>query len=117
MVLNWRNKVVENFDKKSSCYDQNNILQRTVAGEMMKDLPLLKRADADILEVGCGTGVLTRNLVHKYQGQNLRITDISPQMLEQAKTKIRGNISWTLLDAENDRIKKSYDLIVANMVF
>ena len=40
-----------------------------------------------ILEVGCGTGILTEFLIKKYPNASFEITDISGSMLEECKKR------------------------------
>src|SRR5688500_1814886 len=54
-----------------------------------------------VLEIGCGTGRVTRHL-RKILPPSCQFiaSDISPDMLEVAKTKLKGeNIDWRIIDA------------------
>lgn len=114
MGLNWKNKVTQSFDHKSNEYDQDCDIQKQVAFNLAKDLPT--QNISKILEIGCGTGNLTKHLIKKYPKQSLHITDISPAMLRQAQQKnMHEQIQWNTLDAENITTAHKYDLIVANM--
>lgn len=115
MALSWRNKVIQRFDHQSHMYEQYGDVQNVVANTLAYDLPCLEKAD--ILEIGCGTGLLTKHLVKKYSGQSLHITDASSRMLKQAKGNIQDDtISWSILDAEKQQTGKTYNLITASMV-
>ncbi len=116
MGLSWKDNVIRNFDSKSVAYDQNCEVQKSIAQSLAADLP----ADniSDILEIGCGTGNLTKYLLCLYKDKNFCITDISPAMVENAKEKFPNkNIKWAVFDGENPDTSQKYDLIVANMAF
>lgn len=115
MALSWKDKVTRNFDTQAHLYDQYGDVQAHVADSLACDLPCLK--NAAILETGCGTGFLTGYLVRKYAGHQLHITDVSPRMLEQTKSRFSGmSTRFFILDAEKEQTGETYDLITASMV-
>ncbi len=116
MGLSWKDNVIRNFDNKSAIYDQNCEIQKSIAQSLAADLP--DRNISDILEIGCGTGNLTKYLLCLYKDKNFCITDISPAMVKNAKEKFPNkNIKWAVFDGENPNTSQKYDLIVANMAF
>ena len=126
--MSWKQNVATNFDNKAEFYERESQIQKVVAESLIADLPSGDAADRieDILEVGCGTGYLTRLLFEKYKNKNICISDISPSMTVQAQmngediAKANGHTTrWAVFDAENppEAMQGSYDLIVANMVF
>ncbi len=116
MASNWKNKVAQSFDQNSSHYDSECDIQMQIAQNLANDLPT--QNVTSILEIGCGTGNLTKHLIELHPKATLHITDISPAMLEHAKQKYQNpNIQWECMDAESLTTSKQYDLIVANMAF
>ncbi len=117
MSTGWKNKVVRNFDRGTQAYDAHTDLQQRVAAHLSHDLP--KDNVDDILEIGCGTGHLTKHLLDLYQDARLiHVTDISESMLDKARSKIQDpEIFWSVMDGEYPDTDRQYDLIVANMVF
>ena len=114
MASSWKNKVIRNFERYAPQYDDHADIQKQIAASLVADLP--ERAD-DILEIGCGTGLLTSFLAEKYRTSKLHITDISGVMLERTLLKINHpRISSSVLDAETGKTGRHYDLIVGNMV-
>lgn len=69
-----------------------------------------------VLEVGCGTGLLTRRLLPALGGDWL-VTDISPAMVEAARTAVPApNARFRAMDAENpDTPAGLCDLVVSNL--
>lgn len=126
--MNWKQNVASNFDNQSEFYDRESQIQRVVAETLIADLPEGRDAEKieNILEIGCGTGYLTKLLFEKYENKNICISDISPSMIVRAQMNgqeiaaSRGHKTrWAVFDAENPPkpMTGKYDLIVANMVF
>ena len=57
-------KLIKNkFKKSMDKYDENAVVQKLMAEKLAANLP--EKSYGKILELGCGTGILTRNLVSK----------------------------------------------------
>jgi ubiquinone/menaquinone biosynthesis C-methylase UbiE len=109
------------FDKEAATWDEvparvklANDIAAAIANE------LLLTSHMDVLDFGCGTGLLTLKLqpfVHSITG-----VDSSPGMLDVLKAKIDRqnlpNVSPRYLDTENgDILEGTYHLIVSGMTF
>jgi len=116
MSSSWKSRVIESFGDKSAIYNQHNFLQRSVAQTLADHLPDISAPD--VLEIGCGTGVFTRHLLDKYPNGTFHITDVSDQMLQDARRDISNErVEWSVMDGEAAQLNRKYDLIVGNMVF
>lgn len=126
--MSWKQNVIRKFDDKARHYDKNSAIQKAIADSLIADLPKDKDAEniTDILEVGCGTGHLTRTLFEKYSNKNICVSDLSKSMVTQAQINCQGldeanghNARWAVFDAEYppEAMEGQFDLIVANMVF
>ena len=116
MASEWNEKVAQGFESRVDTYDQHSDVQSRIAQKLADELPDLDTPD--ILEIGCGTGALTRHLLSKYKNGSFHITDISPQMVEQARGRIgSSSVRWDVMDGENPELDRHYDLIVSNMAF
>ena len=69
-----------------------------LAADLVRRLPV--RPKGDVLELACGTGVLTQRLRDRVD-TNFRLvaTDINDAMLAYARNKVKGKIDWRLADA------------------
>ncbi len=76
--------------------------------------------DETILDVGCGTGNLTKALLERL-GPKGRVVavDISPRMIEVAKAKVRDErVSWHVVDATRLPMDpRSFDRVVCYSVW
>ena len=73
---------------------------------------------ARILEIGCGTGLLTRELARRLGPADWTLTDISPAMLEIARLgpAPQGSVRYAALDGEHpDALPGGYDLICSSL--
>ncbi len=72
-----------------------------------------------ILDVGTGTGVLIPFLKKLNKTGFIKGVDISTQMLDIAKEKFKDNknLSFEILDVENDKINEKFDKIILYSMF
>ncbi len=68
-----------------------------------------------ILEIGCGTGRLTRQLITEFPEAKITAIDISAEMVEQAKI-LCPQVNYIVADAEKHlhQIEEKFDLIISN---
>jgi ubiquinone/menaquinone biosynthesis C-methylase UbiE len=69
-----------------------------LAADLVRRMPV--RPKSDVLELACGTGLVTRRLRERID-PNFRIvaTDISDAMLAYARARVKGKIDWRKADA------------------
>ena len=69
------------------------------AADLVRRLPVRPRGD--VLELACGTGILTQRLRERIDG-NFRLvaTDVSDAMLAYARNKVKGKIDWRIADMQ-----------------
>ena len=69
----------------------------------------------EILEIGCGTGRLTRALQALFPSANITAIDISPEMIRFATKQVPGP-DYLVIDAEEylTSLDRQFDLIVSN---
>lgn len=71
-----------------------------------------------ILEIGCGTGFLTRDIQMRWPGAKLVATDISPGMLDRAASS--GLVAGTFLQMDGEAPSfqgEWFDLILSSLAF
>lgn len=107
------------FSRASKYYDEVASLQLFVARRLLNLLPV----DVDILnvlELGCGTGSLTCELLGRFKQANIHAIDVSRGMIErlsQKKIDMCGadtRLSLEICDARECEFAKTYDLITSS---
>ncbi len=103
--------VKKRFSKSLSTYEDNAIVQKLMAEKLIK---LLNKNNFDnILEIGCATGVLTKEIKKNIKYKNLTVNDI----VSKAKNyidKLSSDITFISGDIEKLEITEQYDLIISN---
>lgn len=87
-----KSKVRRHFDRHAGSYDQYAVVQRTMADHLLQ-LVLKRKARGDvsrIIEIGCGTGLLTCKLLEAYPEASVLAIDLSPQMVERTRQRCGG---------------------------
>lgn len=74
-----QDQVRHNFSKHAAEYERYAQVQKTVAENLVACLPTICDQDR-VLEIGCGTGVLSRKLLRKHPRMNLILSDIAHGM-------------------------------------
>ncbi|MEQ8176101.1 MAG: class I SAM-dependent methyltransferase [Syntrophomonadaceae bacterium] len=108
-----------NFDKDAATWDENagRVKMATNIANSIIDAVSL-RSDMDLLDFGCGTGLLTLQLQPLVR--SIKGFDSSKGMLKVLDDKIMdqniSNVTTTYIDIEQGGILKgSYDLVVCSM--
>lgn len=111
----WKQRVVESFDRGADVYAQHDNAQVRIAEFLSQHLPQIDAPS--VLELGCGTGNLTRYLLDVYSDAQFTISDISESMVTKARSDIGDfdNVNWRVMDAEHIQCNEKYDLIVSSM--
>ena len=72
-----------------------------------------------VLEVGCGTGLLTQLLMRRYSDSLITAIDIAPGMIEECRRKwpVEGRCAFLEADVESMTLAGEFDLIISNSCF
>ncbi len=102
-----------NFSNIARQYDQKSVIQKA-AGERLFDLVNIKGHE-DVLDLGCGTGKITRRISKLTIGKVLGI-DPSEDMIHEAK-KNSDNVEYAIQSAEELDMSNCLDVIICNSAF
>ncbi|EHK63055.1 dethiobiotin synthase [Achromobacter arsenitoxydans] len=107
------------FGAAAARYEDHAAIQRIAAERLAGDIALLPLPPHPrILEIGCGTGLLTQALARRLGPADWTVTDISPAMLAAAErgASLPGLARYRLLDGEHpDGLDGGYDLICSSL--
>ncbi len=103
------------FSKIATEYEELAAVQKSASEVLLKLLKI--RSNEDILDLGCGTGYLTRKIRSLTNGKVVGI-DPSEGMIKEAVEKSKGlNIIYEVKSAENIDYEESFDVIFCNSAF
>lgn len=110
-------EIAARFDARAAQYERHAGLQRAVAERLASFLPDLERPQ--VLELGCGTGLLSRHLLKRYPGGHFILTDVAPAMIAECRRNLAplgpARISFEVMDAGEAGGHAGLDLIVSSM--
>lgn len=105
--------IVRNFSRYAHTYDRYANVQKAAALVLLNQIK--KDGFKNILELGCGTGNYTVLLREKFKTARLKAIDISGEMIEVAREKLRQRqIEFMVADAEVVNLEENFDLITSN---
>ena len=125
MSRNYKEKIIKAFDQADQ-YEKFASIQKIVAKKLSDCIRKQFRTSVDrkekisILEIGCGTGLLTQYLIDFFPDAHFVLTDISPEMLNRAKNKFKNHkydLTFKLMDGEYPELDEKYDLICSSLTF
>jgi malonyl-CoA O-methyltransferase len=116
--MNLKEGIRRNFRRRGASYDQHARVQQQMADKLLAHCHEDIGAAGRILEVGCGTGYLTRHLRRLNRRAWLLAVDLDPDLLRRARQRLNhdAGIAWLAMDAE-ELCRGSFHLIIANSVF
>ncbi len=118
VVLRVDKKWIElQFNRCAQVYDQYAVVQKRMAYRLIETLNNKIKDPKNILEIGCGTGFMTRLLYDHYSSAQITTIDIAEKMVQQAQERLGSpsRIIWLHGDVEEMVLEtQAYDLIVSN---
>jgi len=114
-----KQRISDAFGAAADHYDDHAGPQRAAA-VLVADLAQRQKPHGAqrILEIGCGTGLLTRHIQARWPGAELVVTDLSPDML--ARTAKDAFVAGTFLTMDGEAPPfegEWFDLILSSLAF
>lgn len=112
----------EHFEKEAAVFDQSFFKVMPRYEEMMQALidalPFERKEKLKIIDLGCGTGNLSKKLMLTYPNAHITCIDMAENMITMAKSKLKKyrNVTFWLGDMRDFEYKEQFDLIAASMV-
>lgn len=114
-------KVRDKFDQYASNYDESRKQLipcfNEFYGTITKIIPFSSASNLSILDLGAGTGLLTGKIIKKFPNAQITAIDISSQMIEIAKSRLKEyeSINYQVADYSHNFPSKKFDLIVSSL--
>ncbi len=109
-----KQKILDAFSSKYKTYDQYSIVQKEVSMRMMERLKSIKSSPKNILDIGCGTGFLSKLLAKNFPDSNIICLDFSHEMIKSCRSK-NAKFNLVVADAEYLPFKaNSFDLVISS---
>jgi malonyl-CoA O-methyltransferase len=103
------------FEAQAGIYDSVALVQAEVAARLAARI---EGAPRRILEIGCGTGLLSAHLARRFPGAEMVLTDIAPAMLAQAQARLGDGAKYLVMDGQRpDPALGHFDLIASSLAF
>lgn len=113
-----RNRLRRAFERAAGHDDDAAFLLREVGGRLLERLDLLKLKPEVILDVGCGTGIITTQLMKKYRRARVIGLERAPAMVAKARKRAPWLRTLHGLCAEPEALPLAdarFDLIFSNL--
>ncbi len=108
--------VTQRFKSVINKYSKNAVIQKEMAERLVNmSLFYLSGSEPDMLELGCGTGILTKEIVQRYTFQRYTANDLvrefEPLIADVCRTCSHAEFSFIAGDAEHIDITHKQDVI------
>lgn len=114
-MRSWKQAVARAFDGAED-YDRAAAIQAQVAEGLARRIVGEPLAPAPrILEIGCGTGLLTAALCRRLAPGHLVASDLSPAMARRCAARLGGRVSALVMDGERPGVAPGFDLIASSL--
>jgi len=106
------------FDNTADSYDKIAVWCTFSKDKYWKNEIVKHTSGKSILDLACGTGILTRKIAEKLPNSEIVGVDITESYLELAKKNSSSykNISYVLQDAENLNLDSKFDCITSSYI-
>ena len=108
--------IKKQFEKSMSDYDKNAVVQDLTASKLVIELLKVSSDFENVLELGSGTGLLTKRLVKSIKYKNFYANDL----VEKSKMYVQKfvpEVNFICGNAFKVKTAKKMDLIVSNAMF
>jgi malonyl-CoA O-methyltransferase len=111
-------KIKKCFNRASDTYDNASTLQYNTGLELINLLKEYKIKPSSLIDLGCGTGSVTKELADSYNGYNKFLAiDIADKLLLQASKRV-GHLNVDIYEADFETFDykdQCFNLIFSNM--
>jgi malonyl-ACP O-methyltransferase BioC len=108
--------IKKQFEKSMNVYNKNASVQNLMGDKLLVELSKISNSFENILELGCGTGLLTQKIAKSIEFKTYFANDI----VEKSKSyiqKIVPDVKFLVGNALKIKPTKKIDLMISNAVF
>lgn len=114
-MRNFSRQVAARFEGAAATYDAHSQVQRHAAARLAGLIATASLPPRPyVLEIGCGTGHLTRALATHLPGARILATDIAPAMVAACAARL-PQFDYAVMDGTQPDVTGPFDLICANL--
>ncbi len=116
-----KDTVKNHFEQEAHEFDEliTNLIPyyRQMVESIVSTLPFEASADIDIIDLGCGTGTVSRAIKDVYPNAKITCLDIAENMLQMARLKLKDAPETVYLNEDfyNFNFDKKYDAVVSSL--
>lgn len=110
-----KTEIKNRFQRSAGSYEEHALVQKLIAGYLGKLIQKYVISDSQrILEIGCGTGIVTRQLRALFPDSLLFINDLVEEMCYKTQSRCSLPLSHCIPgDIETLRLNQTFDLITS----
>ena len=114
-------KVKAHFEEESAEFDKTirKLIPhyRDMINALINSIPFEHGVPVKVLDLGCGTGTVTKILKGQFKNAHVTCLDLAENMIEMAKIKLNdyNNIEYTVGDFYEYNFTETYDVIVSSL--
>lgn len=109
-------KVKKQFEKSFDKYNSNAVVQKELAEKLVLQVSKIGNDYTKILEIGSGTGLLTKEISKNFNFKEYYANDLIPKS-KYYLDKILDEYTFIQGDAQKIKSNKKFNLIISNAVF
>ena len=83
------NKIRRCFNRASPTYDQYSYPQQIIGSHLISSLSKYLSSIDSVIDIGCGSGIITAQLAAMLKCENFYAVDISDELIAQAKKRLK----------------------------
>ena len=104
--------MVQQFDKAAKTYNRFASIQAISADKLVNGIAPCN--PKTVLDIGCGTGLLTKTIASQYPTAIVDAIDVSSNMINELDAQSIPNINTYCADFNQLKLSKQYDMIASN---
>lgn len=115
------NKVKSHFEEEAAEFDEL-ILKliphyEEMINALISSIPFNREDSIKVLDLGCGTGTITKSLKEKFQNASVTCLDLAENMIEMAKIKLNeyNDIAFVTDDFYHFNFPEKYEVIISSL--